>query len=214
MNTPPPSDQSPTTFNPHFNSFNTASKIILALERISEAFRVLLWQESKINGLSPLQNQILIFLAFHPSSQRKVSYLAQEFNMTKPTISDAVRVLVEKNLIAKEQNHQDTRSYALNLTDTGKEIAEKAALFTRTFDTPLSQMAPIEQEFLLGHLLTIIDSFHKEGILTNQRTCTSCQFFSKNMFLPNSFQCAFLRLSLLQSDIRVDCPHHQLKESL
>jgi hypothetical protein len=58
------------------------SKIVVALERISEAFRVLLWNESKENALSPIQIQILIFLLFHSDEMCKVSYLAQEFNMT------------------------------------------------------------------------------------------------------------------------------------
>ena len=38
------------------------SRIVVALERISEAFRVLLWNESKENSLSPIQIQILIFI--------------------------------------------------------------------------------------------------------------------------------------------------------
>ena len=35
-------------------------KIVVALERIAEAFRVLLWQETKKTGLSPIQLQLLI----------------------------------------------------------------------------------------------------------------------------------------------------------
>ena len=41
------------------------SRIVVALERISESFRVLLWNESKENSLSPIQIQILIFIYFH-----------------------------------------------------------------------------------------------------------------------------------------------------
>jgi hypothetical protein len=46
----------------HQNS-KIESKIVASLERISEAFRVLLWNESKENSLSPIQIQILIFIA-------------------------------------------------------------------------------------------------------------------------------------------------------
>jgi DNA-binding MarR family transcriptional regulator len=198
-----------TTFNPHYHSFNTASKIVIALERISEAFRVMLWQESKANGLSPLQIQILIFLAFHPALHCKVSYLAQEFNMTKPTISDAVRVLEEKKLITKEQSEQDTRSYTMRLTEHGSTIAERASSFAWKFDAPLQQMPPIEQEELLGQLLSIVDSFHKEGVLTTQRGCYSCAFHGQST-MTNTSHCTFLKQSLSMSDIRVDCPHHQV----
>ncbi|TAE29116.1 MAG: MarR family transcriptional regulator [Candidatus Kapaibacterium sp.] len=203
-----PSVQTSTVFNPHYNSFNTASKIVVALERISEAFRVMLWQESKANGLSPLQIQILIFLAFHTQEKRTVSYLAQEFNMTKPTISDAVRVLLEKKLTEKEQNLEDTRSYAINLTAEGRAIAERASAFANKFDAPLLQMPPIEQEYLLGQLMNIVNSFQKAGILTNQRSCHSCVFISKHAY-SEAHHCSFLRQTLSVADIRVDCPHYR-----
>ena len=44
---------------------NVESKIVAALERISQAFRVLLWQESKEFSLTPIQVQVLIFLLHH-----------------------------------------------------------------------------------------------------------------------------------------------------
>ena len=40
-------------------------KITQALERISKAFRVLLWEESKKHGISPIQIQLLIFCSSH-----------------------------------------------------------------------------------------------------------------------------------------------------
>ena len=200
--------QSSTMFNPQYNSFNVASKIVVALERISEAFRVMLWQESKENGLSPLQIQILIFLHFHTHHKNKVSFLAQEFNMTKPTISDAVRVLEQKHLIRKHQDEADTRSYSMTLTDAGKHIANKAASFAERFDAPMLAMSPFEQEMLLGQLLKIIDSFQQQGILTKSGNCFSCIFFQKNAF-TSANECSFLKQTLHNADIRVDCPHHE-----
>jgi len=73
---------------------NTSSKIVASLERIAQAFRVLLWQESKAHALTPIQVQMLIFLLHHSEEKRKVSYIAREFNMTKATVSDTVKTLV------------------------------------------------------------------------------------------------------------------------
>ena len=56
-------DQSP--FDPDEQNINLADKIVVALERISEAFRVLLWEESTKHGLSPIQVQILLFVKTH-----------------------------------------------------------------------------------------------------------------------------------------------------
>ena len=81
-----------SSFNLNEQNQKIESRIVVALERISEAFRVLLWNESKENSLSPIQIQILIFIYFHSLAKCKVGYLADEFNMTKATISDSVKV--------------------------------------------------------------------------------------------------------------------------
>lgn len=206
---------STTVFNPHYNSINTTSKIVVAFERIAEAFRVMLWQASKSTGLSPLQIQILTFLAFHPPAQRKVSYLAQEFNMTKPTVSDAIKSLEEKGLVWKEASVIDSRTYTISLTEKGTILAQQTAIFANKFNSALGGMPPIEQEFLLEHLLSIIQSFHKEGILTIQRTCFSCKFFDRNpLHTLESHQsyCLLLDMKLQAADVRLDCPYHEAKE--
>lgn len=54
----------------HQNS-SIESKIIASLERVSQAFRVLLWNESKEFSLSPIQVQVLIFLLHHSEQKGK-----------------------------------------------------------------------------------------------------------------------------------------------
>ena len=83
-------------FDPKVQESDLSSKSVVGLERISEVFRVLLWQKSNETGLSPIQIQLLIFIKNHDSSLANVSQLAREFNMKKPTISDAVKVLFQK----------------------------------------------------------------------------------------------------------------------
>ena len=75
-----------SSFDTEHQNENLNSKITAALERISNALRVLLWNESKENSLSPIQNQILIFLLFHREEYCTVSYLAEEFNITKARV--------------------------------------------------------------------------------------------------------------------------------
>ncbi|WP_204332902.1 MarR family winged helix-turn-helix transcriptional regulator, partial [Klebsiella pneumoniae] len=75
--------------------------------------------------MNPTQVQVLIFLLYHDKEKRKVSYLAAEFNMTKATISDTIKSLEQKDLIEKEYEETDTRSYTIHLTKKGKTIAGK-----------------------------------------------------------------------------------------
>ena len=143
-------------FNLNEQENNIESKIVVALERISQAFRVLLWNESKENSLSPIQIQILIFLLFHTEEKCKVSYLADEFNMTKATISDSIKVLLQKKLISKTNNEEDTRSFAITLTREGKKIALKASAFADAIEQPIGKFSKQQKEILLNSLLKLI----------------------------------------------------------
>lgn len=60
--------------------------------------------------------------------------------MTKATISDSVKVLLQKQLIAKLPDSNDTRSHIISLTDIGRGVAQKAALFAGKLEKPLHKL--------------------------------------------------------------------------
>jgi DNA-binding MarR family transcriptional regulator len=196
--------KSPFDLNQQNNSIE--SKIIVALERISEAFRVLLWNESRENSLSPIQIQILIFLLFHSHEKCKVSYLAQEFNMTKPTISDSIKILLKKGFIEKIDDLTDTRSYNVSLTKTGKETAEKSANFTFAIEKPLTSLSEIQKQALLNGLFKLIHQLNKTGIITIQRMCFTCANYQVE---KGEHYCNLLQLKLENTELRVDCEEHE-----
>ncbi len=199
------SDFDPTHQNQHIES-----KIVASLERISQAFRVLLWQESKEFSLSPIQVQVLIFLLHHSEEKRKVSYLADEFNMTKATISDTVKTLEQKNLITKEYEPHDTRSYIIHLTKNGKGIANETSFFTKEIKTPIDKLHRDDKENLLLSLLNIIRHLNKSEVITIQRMCMSCAYYQTTDKGKNHF-CKLLNQNLYVKDLRIDCPEHELK---
>lgn len=196
-------------FNLHQQNKKIESKIVVALERISEAFRVLLWNKSKESTLSPIQIQILIFLLFHSDEKCKVSYLAQEFNMTKATISDSIKLLLQKGLIQKQNDLDDTRSYTIRLTQSGQKTAKELANFTFAIEKPLSKLSDEQKEILLSGLLNLIYELHKAGIITIQRMCFTCQFYRPNKN-GHKHYCELLNSKLEEKDLRVDCPEHKI----
>lgn len=189
---------------------STESKIVASLERIAQAFRVLLWEESKEFSLSPIQVQILIFLLYHSSEKRKVSYLADEFNMTKATISDTIKTLEQKNLITKEYEQHDTRSYIIHLTKKGKDIADKTSFFTKEIQAPIEKLHPDDKENLLLSLLNIIRHLNKSEVITIQRMCMTCTYYQPSDKGQKHF-CKLLNQNLHISDLRIDCPEHKMK---
>lgn len=197
-------------FNPGHQNQNLESKIVVSLERISQAFRVLLWQESKEYALSPIQVQVLIFLLHHSEEKRKVTYLADEFNMTKATISDTIKILEEKKLISKSYELSDTRSYIINLTKKGKATAQQASFFTNEIRKPLDKLHPDDKENLLLSLMGVIRQLNQAGVITIQRMCMTCVHYQTSE--KGKHFCKLLNQQLRNTDLRVDCPEYEISE--
>jgi DNA-binding MarR family transcriptional regulator len=197
-----------STFNPEQQQRDISSKIVAGMERISEVFKVMLWDKAKLVGLSPIQIQILIFIAFHKNELCNVSHLAKEFNVTKPTVSDAIKVLDKKGLIVKDYSSPDNRSYSVSLSPSGNKIVEEIYNFSDPLKNQLDSFNPAQLESLFSTLSKLIYKLNQNGILSVQRTCYGCTFYEKN---NSSDYCKLLEKELLNKDIRIDCPEYQEK---
>ena len=186
---------------------NTDSKIIVALEKVSEVFRVLLWNEGKELKLSPIQLQILIFIRHHDEDKCKVGFLAKEFNLTKPTISDSVKILLAKGLLSKNQDVNDSRSYSLSLTAEGRKLTKKAEAYTANLSAPLAQMDEIKKENLLGSMMELLHKLQENKIIEPQRMCFNCAHYQGNR--TSDHYCGFLKRELSDALLRVDCPEYE-----
>ena len=199
-----------STFNPEQQEKDISSKIVAGMERVSEVFKVLLWEKAKLVGLSPIQIQILIFIAFHKRELCNVSHLAKEFNVTKPTVSDAIRILDKKELIQKDFSSSDSRSYSISLSDLGTNIVSQTYDFSNPLKKQIDGFSTSELESLFGTLSQLIYKLNRNGILSVQRTCYGCKFYEKNN--ENDY-CNLLQKNLLTQEIRLDCPEYEEKAS-
>ncbi len=184
------------------------SRIVAALERIGQAFMVLLWNESKDYSNSPIQLRVLIFLLYHNEEKRKVSYLADEFNVTKATISDSVKVLEQKGYISKTYEPHDTRSYVIHLTAKGKELARRTAFFADEILEPITKQHAEDKENMLFGLMNLIQHLNRSGVITIQRMCKTCVHYSAGSGSKPHF-CRLLSQDLTESELRLDCPEHE-----
>ncbi|MEO1434266.1 MAG: MarR family winged helix-turn-helix transcriptional regulator [Bacteroidota bacterium] len=180
-----------------------SKKITAGLERLSEVFKTLLWEKAKQFGISPIQIQILLFINSHQTEQANVSYLAMEFNVTKPTISDAVRVLLKKGFLEKDFSPTDARRYNLILTDAGRELIQELESYSLPVDRQIGQLEPSTQELLFKALNQTIFRLNQEGVIQVQRTCFGCRFYQGDR--NNSHYCNFLKMDLPNPSLRLDC---------
>lgn len=192
-----------SVFNLQLQKNDLQSKIIVGLERVSGAFRALLRDYAKQVGLSPIQIQVLIFIKYHAQSLCTVSYLAREFDVTKPTVSDVVKVLVEKGLISKVRGKSDSRSYMVTLTEGGEEMTKSVEDFALPMKQLISGLALNEQESLFQILNSLLYSLNQTGVIATQRNCFGCRNYEKNQ---NGHYCHFFISALTQNEIRLDCP--------
>ncbi|MDE1463386.1 MarR family transcriptional regulator [Spartinivicinus poritis] len=114
-------------FDPHEQATNLNAKIIAGLERLSTVFRAVIQQQAKANKLTPLQTQLLLFIASHREHLCTVTRLAEEFVVTKATVSDSIRVLVEKGYLTK-QAKADPRTFSLGITPKGSDTISATAI--------------------------------------------------------------------------------------
>lgn len=189
-------------FDPIGQENSLSGKIVVGFQRISEVFKILLWEKAKLVGLSPIQIQILIFIAYHKQELCNVSHLAREFNVTKPTISDAVRILDKKGLITKDLSSADSRSYSIQLSTSGKKIVAETENFADPLKNQLNGIQQQDLESLFETLTKLIYQLNSNGILTVQRICYGCKFYKQ---IENKDFCNLMDKQLLNSEIRLDC---------
>ncbi|NND09281.1 MAG: winged helix-turn-helix transcriptional regulator [Saprospiraceae bacterium] len=196
-------------FDPNFQNRDSPAKIVAALERISETFKVLLWEKANKHSLSPIQIQIVHFIAYHSQDKASVSHLALEFNVSKPTISDAVRVLHQKSLVKKLKSEVDGRAYTLSLTSKGRKVLAN----TQDLGEPIRMLAltlsKTDQAHFLEMLNKMIYGLHNMNILGVQRMCFTCTYFHET---KRKKFCQLLDRELKPKDLRIDCPEFILRD--
>ncbi|MEM9024995.1 MAG: MarR family transcriptional regulator [Bacteroidota bacterium] len=181
---------------------------MVALEKLTEVFRVLLWDASKANGLSPIQVQFLVYLYYQAPERCRVAQLAYEFNLTAATVSDAVSALQKKGLVQKKRLPQDGRSFMLQLTAAGKGMGKELANYAKPLHRPVRKLPKKQQRSIYQSLLHVIGNLYEGGVITAPRMCYSCRFLSE---AKAGYHCHLLDQGLAEKDLRIDCPEHQLK---
>lgn len=196
-----------SVFNLDTQNSSLDHKIVAGLERLSQVFRILLWEKAKIHQLSPIQIQLLIFIRHHAEDKTTVSYLAKEFNITKPTISDAIKVLEQKKLIKKIIADTDSRSYTIQLTSAGKKVVAETEDFPNPLTKIISTTSQANKSLLWENISTFIQQLNKLEVISVQRTCFNCKHYSIKSKIPF---CNLLGQKLKMEDIRIDCEEFQV----
>lgn len=194
--------------NPH------RPKLAALLERLAQAQRVMLWDAVAGQGLSPTQAQVLLHLAHRPVELRRVGALALEFDLSAPTISDAVASLESKGLIFRTSWEQDRRVQVLDLSELGNEVVGKLEGLDDPLYTALDDLSNHEQTQLQDLLMRLTRSLVRQKVITVARMCLLCEHFRPDAHLGQAARhhCALLNIALAAGELQVDCPDFKAKD--
>jgi DNA-binding MarR family transcriptional regulator len=199
-------------FDPASQHKDVDSKVVAALERLGQVFRVLLREKAQEHELSPIQARFLVYLLYHDVELRRVSQLAREFDLTQATVSDAVDSLEAKGLVGRERWPEDGRVMTLRLSPKGELVAAELSTWADTIREHLDLCPSEEKELVMRFLMRLIGVLQESGVITVARMCVTCRFFQRDAH-PGAgapHHCRLLDVPLSGSDLRVDCPEHEL----
>ena len=181
-----------------------------AIERLGHGLRALSQRTAREHGLSPLQQQAVLALAHRPAGRREVGALAAEFDVSTPTMSDAVAALQRKDLVTRSPG-TDGRRRLLTLTPAGEEVARSLASWDEPLTGALAALPVADRATTLHSLLRVIGDLQRAGVVGVARTCTSCRFFGRDERPDPAAPhfCHLLRTPLPLTDLRIDCPEHE-----
>ena len=194
-------------FSPVEQVDNLEAKVVASVERLATLFKRNLQDTAKTHKLTPLQAQLLIFIAEHPSQLCSVSMLAKEFSVTKATASDSLKTLVNKGYIDKVYSAQDARSFSFVVLDSAKSLLDELTQFGSSMSTALASLNNNELSQLYHLNLKMISLFSQSGVITC-RMCFTCQYYQQR---DDGFYCHLMEKALPHEALRIDCLEHKAK---
>lgn len=196
----------PSPFDPAQQNESIVAKTIFALDRVAEVFRVQLWEEAKGHGLTPLQLRLLLFVHYHELELTGVTAMAQEFQLTKPTVSETVRLLLKKKLVSKVKDPADGRGYFLKSSAAGRRVLAEVERFTQGLSASLEQLDGDGLENLYANLLALLVHLQSGGLVPLQRMCFNCRHYVQAAGVR---RCSLLNIDLEPELLRLDCPEFE-----
>lgn len=186
-----------------------ASRIAAGLHKIGLAMKQQSWVQANEDGLSATQGQILAALATH--GPLTGTELGQRLGVTLPTISDSVRVLVDKALVTRAPDPRHPRASLLTLTRKGAQLGARARSWPEFMAAAVADLSVDEQRAFFAGVVKMIRSLQDQGLIPVSDMCVTCVHFRPNV-RPGAtpHHCGLVDAPLANEQLRLDCPDHEL----
>jgi MarR family transcriptional regulator, temperature-dependent positive regulator of motility len=113
-------------------------------------------REAGEDGLTPRQYAVLLTIAQNEGVSQ--TGLVERTGIDRSTLADVVRRMIGKGLIQRKRTRQDARTYAVKLSDKGRNILDQMDSAARKADERLLESLSASQRKQLVDMLTQIVS--------------------------------------------------------
>ncbi len=185
----------------------TSENIAFLLERICQSYRTSLLDLAYKENLSSTQIEILGLISFLPDPG--VSQISEELNLSKATVSESIKRLVEKGLVVMKTAPDDRRKRHLRLTPKGRRLTRKLSRTGSTIAGIVDSLPAGEKRDLYRTLLKVAKELNDKGLLKVIRICPFC---SNAIPRKGKITCKITNRQLHPDHFSIYCPHFQLLE--
>lgn len=184
-------------------------RIAAGLHKVGLAMKQQAWQQANEDGLSATQGQILAVLL--SSGPLTGTELGARLGLTLPTISDSVRVLVDKNLATKSPDPRHPRASLIAPTSRGRTLGARARSWPEFLADAVAALSETEQAAFFAGIVKMIRTLQEQGLVPLSGMCVTCNHFRPNVHDgPKPHHCAFVDAPMANVQLRLDCPEHEL----
>lgn len=173
------------------------------IERIGNLRRSELRKIAASKGLQLVHAEILDYLLRCNKYSNTPLALAEFLGQTKGTVSQSLKLLAEKNLVARKKDKTDGRVTRLSLTQKGKRIMEDIQKDLPHFPNTATGKSLGE---LRSSLKSILRLMQKRQNYKSFGLCSSCRYNIKKQ--EGNFECRLTGEDLTASDTKKICKEH------
>lgn len=136
---------------------NASASLLHLLHRAGQCADELFAANMGQSSLTPRQFEVL--KAVSHSDEPSQTHLVEMTGVDRSTLADIVRRLVERGLLARQRTRRDARTYAVTITEEGRQVlAASEPIAHKTNERLLAGLTNGEREALVSALTRIISA--------------------------------------------------------
>ncbi|GII01057.1 MarR family transcriptional regulator [Planobispora takensis] len=186
-------------------------QLLAGLAKLGQAVRMSAWRNAGPYGLSPLQADILAFLAGDDRPRRQGEVVAA-LASTAPTVSDAMRALTGKGLVSKVRDAADARAFVLTLTGVGRQEAARLSAVPEPLRAAVAALDAGDLAAMLRGASAMMRVLQEHRAIPISRMCLTCRFYRPDAHPEDPARphhCLFVDAPFGDGELRLDCPDHE-----